>query len=76
MDQLFPNFVEASNPRELRSKMSTVSLNRGGTVNFFSVYYDTVSKKHVAWYHDKAENIMAQEYSSLKEATNAARNKK
>lgn len=56
--------------------MSTISISRGGTVNFFSVYYDTVNKKHIAWYHDKAENIMAQEYNSLKEATNAVRNKK
>lgn len=76
MDQLFPNYVDASNAKELRSKMSVVSLQKGGTVNFFSIYFDVTSKKHIAWYHDKAENIMAQEYNALKDSTDAIRSKK
>jgi hypothetical protein len=66
MDQLFPTFIQAKTVEDLRSLMMKVSFSRGGTVNFFSVYYDTVSKSHVAWYHDKAENIAAQQYNAVK----------
>lgn len=66
MNQLFPNFIKAQTVEGLRSLMSQVSLKRGGTVNFFSVYYDTAAKIHVAWYHDELGNIAAQEYAALK----------
>jgi len=75
MEQLFPNFIEDSSSEGLRTRMAEVSLKRGGTVNFFSVYFDTNTKKHIAWYHDKPENILADQYSKIK-ATNENRPKK
>lgn len=67
MDQLFPNFIESESPRGLRSLMLTTSLRNGGTINFFSVYFDEKSQKHVAWFHDKFENVQAQEKGLINE---------
>jgi hypothetical protein len=47
--------------------MVNTSLKLGGTVKFFSVYFDDKSKMHVAWFHDKFENIQAQEKGLLNE---------
>lgn len=47
--------------------MAKTSLRRGGTVNFFSVYFDTVTKEHIAWFHDDMENVQASEYNLIKE---------
>lgn len=73
MEALFPNFIKASTAEALRSLMGQVSFKRGGTVNFFSVYYDSANKYHIAWYHDKLENIAAQEYNSLKGKSDAGK---
>ena len=71
MEQLFPNFIEDDTAEGLRTKMAEVSLKRGGTVNFFSVYYE--NKKHIAWYHDKPENILAERYNRVKASQNEKR---
>jgi hypothetical protein len=60
LEQLFPNFIQAGSLIALRSLMADTSIRRGGTVVFFSVYYDPSSKQHVAWFHDKLENISAE----------------
>lgn len=59
MDQLLPNFVEATTKEELRDKLAVISLEKGGTVVFYSTYFDPITKTHVAWYHDKPENIIS-----------------
>jgi hypothetical protein len=64
LEQLFPNFIQAESLIALRSLMADTSIRRGGTVTFFSVYYDPSSKKHVAWFHDKLENISADIYKN------------
>jgi len=74
MEALYPNFISSGTAEGLRNLMAQVSLKRGGTVVFFSVYFD--GKSHVAWYHDKLENIAAQEYNALKDKSDAGRNKK
>jgi hypothetical protein len=73
MEALYPNFVSSNNAEGLLNLMAQVSLRRGGTVLFFSVYFD--GKNHVACYHDKLENIAAQEYNALKDKSDAGRNK-
>ena len=65
--QLFPNYISSQSLRGLRSLMAKTSLRRGGTVNFFSVYFDTVTKEHIAWFHDDMENVQASEYNLIKE---------
>jgi spore germination protein YaaH len=65
--QLFPNFISSQSLRGLRSLMAQVSLRRGGTVNFFSVYYDQATKNHVAWFHDDMESVQASEYNLIKD---------
>lgn len=67
MDQLFPNFIESESSRGLRSLMVTTSLKLGGTVKFFSIYFDDTSKKHIAWFYDKFENIQVQEKGMINE---------
>jgi len=38
--------------------MAELSLKKGGTVTFFSVYYD--GKQHIAWYHEEATTLLAE----------------
>lgn len=73
MKQLFPNFVSSESEEGLIKEMAQVSIRRGGTVNFFSVYYNTAKRTHVAWYHDDMENLMAKEYAKLKGKEDAGR---
>jgi hypothetical protein len=61
MEQLFPTFIESESLRGLRSLMVTTSLRLNGTVKFFSVYQDSKTGNHVAWFYDKFENIQAVE---------------
>lgn len=66
MDQLFPNYVEASTKEALRDELARISIEKGGTVNFYSQYFDPITKTHVAWYHDKPENILSAKYKKAK----------
>jgi hypothetical protein len=70
LKQLFPNFIKAESVEGLRSLMASISLKSGGTVNFFSVYYDSKERSHVAWYHDTIENITAQVSKGIKDKSN------
>jgi hypothetical protein len=56
MQQLIPNYVASKTLDGLRGLMAQVSVKLNGTVTFFSVYWD--GKQHVAWFHDKPENVM------------------
>jgi hypothetical protein len=37
--------------------MAELSIKKGGTVTFFSVYHD--GKQHIAWYHEEAQVMLA-----------------
>jgi hypothetical protein len=47
--------------------MLQTSLKLGGTVKFFSIYFDTTSKMHIAWFYDNFENIQLQEKGMINE---------
>jgi hypothetical protein len=66
MQQLVPNYVASKTLDGLRGLMAQVSVKLNGTVTFFSVYYD--GKQHVAWFHDKPENVISELRSRAKDA--------
>lgn len=44
--------------------MAELSIKKGGTVTFFSVYHD--GKNHVAWYHEELPVVMAELKKQMK----------
>lgn len=51
---LVPQFLSASTPQGLRRLMTFNNIRMKGFVTYFSIYFDTASKKHIAWFLEEA----------------------
>lgn len=47
---LVPQYISASSPQGLRRLMSLNNIRMKGFVNYFSIYFDPISKRHIAWF--------------------------
>jgi hypothetical protein len=57
VNQHLPNYLASQSLDGLRGLMAELSIKKGGTVTFFSVYHD--GKQHIAWYHEEAQVMLA-----------------
>jgi uncharacterized protein (DUF427 family) len=46
--------------------MAELSIQKGGTVTFFSIYHD--GNQHVAWYYEEAQVMLAKLKKQVKKA--------
>ena len=66
MNQHFPNYLASQSLDGLRGLMAELSIQKGGTVTFFSIYHD--GNQHVAWYYEEAQVMLAKLKKQVKKA--------